>query len=118
MRREIGLYQHVALHRTATGTPRHLREQGIQAFRRAKIRAVEQVVGIDHGHQRQVGEVMAFGENLRADENIHFACFDALAHAAPRAARACAVAVDAQYARLRKALGQCGFDALRALPYR
>ena len=61
---------------------------------------------------------MPFGEDLRADEDIDFACLDARAHAAPGAFVARTVAVDAQHARLWKVGGERGFDALSALPDR
>ena len=61
-------------------------------------------------------KVVAFRENLGADQDVDFARPDALPHLAPGIFATGAVAVDTQHARLRKMVAQRLFDVLCALP--
>ena len=57
----------------APGAAGHLREQLKRSLGCAKIRHPETDIGGDHSHQRHVRNVVAFGDHLRADENVEFA---------------------------------------------
>ena len=59
----------------ATGASADLRDLLKAALRRAEVAALQAKIGIDHAHQRQVREVIAFGHELRADDNVDVARF-------------------------------------------
>ena len=54
----------------APGAPRDLHDLLERAFRRAQIAALQPQVGVDHPDQRQIGEVIALGHQLRADDDV------------------------------------------------
>ena len=62
--------------RAAPGAPGHLGHLRISALGRAQIAAFQPHVGIDHPHQGEFGEMVAFGDQLRAHDHINRACFD------------------------------------------
>ena len=57
----------------APGAPGDLHDLLEGALGRAQIAAVEPEIGIDHADQRQVGEVIALGHQLRADDDVDLA---------------------------------------------
>jgi hypothetical protein len=56
---------------------------------------------------------MAFGQHLGADQDVGRAALNRLHHRLPLLAAACRIAVHAQDAGLREALGKSHFDPLR-----
>src|SRR5262245_918745 len=80
---KFGLYQDITGYIPASSTARHLGQESVQSFRRAKIGAVEQAVGVNHAHQIQVREIMTLGEYLRADQYVDLALRDTSAHCRP-----------------------------------
>ena len=68
---QLGLHQHAPGCIGTPGTPSHLHQFGKQPLRRAEVGAVEAAVGIEHQHQIQAGEIVAFGQHLRAHQYIH-----------------------------------------------
>src|SRR5439155_18943443 len=73
-----GLHQHLALLLAAPGAARHLRKDREQTLRRTVIGRDERRVGIQDADQSEAGEIVAFGEELRADQDIGLATLDAL----------------------------------------
>lgn len=57
----------------APRTSRHLPDLLKGPLRRAQIAAVQPEVRVDHPDQRQVGEVIALGDKLRADDDVDVA---------------------------------------------
>ena len=107
---EFGLYQHPTGTLGTAGAPRHLCQPGEQPLAGTEIGAVKRAVGIDDPDQRELREVMAFGEYLRADQDIDFPRVDLAPHFLPCMLAARAVAVDAQHTRARKNTREGGFD--------
>jgi len=97
---------------------RHLHQLRIQFFGGAKIAAIQRAVGIEHAHQRKIGEIVPFSQHLRANQNVHLVRVYLRAHGLPGAFVARAVPVDTQDARVGKAFLQYFFDALRAAAHR
>ena len=112
------LHQHFARLLAAAGTAADLRERGKKPFRGTVVRRQQCAVRIEDADQRQVREVVPFGEQLRAHQDVAFAAADAFQRAREFAAAADAVAVDAQDARLREQRGQRLLDPLGAAPER
>ena len=50
-----------------------LHQQAEQALGRAKVAGKQRAVGVDGGHQRDVAEIVALGNHLRADQHIDLA---------------------------------------------
>ena len=78
MFRAIGLDECPARLLAAPGAPCHLRHLRPTALARPRIARIERQIGIDHADQRQMWEMMALGDELRADDEImhtlrHFA---------------------------------------------
>jgi hypothetical protein len=84
MRREVRLHDHLAREVRATRATRHLEQERGEPLRRAEIAAVERVVGAEHADEREPGEIVSFGEHLRAHENVDFAGVNAIANARRR----------------------------------
>ena len=112
------LHQHLARPLAAPGAARDLRERRVQPLGGAVVGGDQRAVGVQHADQREQREVVALGEQLRADQDVGLAARDALQRARELAAAARAVAVDAHDARLREARGERFLDALRAAAHR
>ena len=112
------LDQHFARPLAPAGAPGDLRQHREQALGRAVVGGDQRAVGVQHADQRERREVVALGEQLRADQDVAFAAPDAFQRARELAAAPRAVAVDAHDARAGKARGQRLLDALRAAPHR
>ena len=78
MVRLVGLQQAEALPAGAPGPPGHLAEQLKRALGGARIAIGEAEIGIDHADQRHVGEMVALGDELRADDDVGLALGDRL----------------------------------------
>ena len=65
-----GLDQHFARLVAAPGPPANLRDLLIRPLRRAQVAAFEAQVGVDYAHQSKVGEVIALGHQLGADDHV------------------------------------------------
>ncbi len=50
--------------------PGHLVEQLERALGGAQVAAAEAEIGVDHAHQREVGEVVALGDDLGAEQDV------------------------------------------------
>ena len=62
-----------ALGGVAPGPPAGLHQQTKQALRRPEVAGKQRAVGVDRGHQRDVPEVMALGNHLRAHQHVDLA---------------------------------------------
>ena len=112
---QLGLYQHLA---GFVGAPRpagHLHQLGEQPFRRAKVRAVQAAVGVQHDNEVEPREIMAFGKHLRADQNVDFVVGDAAVQIRPVVFVRRTVPIDADDGGLGQEGAQCFFDALCAV---
>src|SRR5205085_2828825 len=69
--------------------------------------------GVEHADEREVGEVMALRQDLRADQDVAFASADLRQRARQLATAASSIAVDPHDARARKAGRERLLDALR-----
>ena len=71
----------------APGAAGDLRDGLRQALGGAKIAGEQPLIGIQDHHQADLGEVVALGEHLRADQNSRLAAVHAVEHGltAPRA---------------------------------
>src|SRR6185503_14283551 len=74
-------------------------------------------VGVEHADQREGREVVALGEQLRADQDVSFPAPDGFQRARELLPASRAVAVDADDACVRKARSERLLDALRAAPH-
>src|SRR5207247_3713026 len=73
MERSERLHEDFALHLTTAGASGHLGEQLEGPFARAEVGDVQAEVGVHDPHQGYVWEMEAFGDHLRADQNVDFA---------------------------------------------
>ena len=80
--RAIGLDQGAAGPFGAPGAACDLAEELIGPLPGAKVSAFHAAVGIDHANQGEVREIVALGDDLRADQHIDFACSHAVDNAA------------------------------------
>src|SRR6476620_4900627 len=115
---KFGLDQYLSWYISTSGSSRNLHQLRKQAFRRAKICAEQGNVGIQDTYQRQVGEIMAFGQNLSPDQYVHALYMDIIQHFLPGILPARTVAINTHDAGVRKPMGQSRFNALRAVAER
>src|SRR6185503_20535153 len=71
-----------------------------------------------HTDERQTREIMALGEQLRADEDVTVAAPDVFERLPQRRAPACYVAIDSHHARAGEEPCDRFLDALRAAAHR
>src|SRR4051812_3512626 len=89
------LDHHLTALAATAGATRHLREHRIKTLAGAIVGGEQCRVGVQHGDKGELREVMALGEQLRADQDVAFAAPQSLEGAHERIAPAGAVAVDA-----------------------
>ena len=80
----MGLQIAVAAASLASGPPRHLMQELERALGRARVAVAHAEIGVDDADQVELGEMMALGDKLRADDEIDAAFRDLvelLAHA-------------------------------------
>ena len=83
----VGLQIAVADAGVAAGPADHLMQELEGALRRARVAVAQAEIGVDHADQIEHREVMALGDQLRADDDIEAAGGDVgefLAHALDR----------------------------------
>ena len=114
---QLGLYQHPARRIGAAGTAGHLHQFSKQPLRRTEIGAIKAAVGIEHHHQIEPRKIVAFGQHLRAHQNIDFIGADALIQSRPIVFMRGAVAIHALDTRARQHGAQGFFHPLRALAH-
>ena len=71
-RRGVGrerLDEHATALRTAAGATRELRDERERALLGAEVGEAQRAVGVDDDAERDVREVVALGDHLRADED-------------------------------------------------
>ena len=112
---DLGLNQHAAGGVGASRPPRHLHEFGKQPLGGAEIRAVQAAVGVEHNHKVEPREIVAFGEHLRAHQNIDAALADTAVEFRPVVFVRSAVPIDAHHGGLRQKGAQGFFHALCAV---
>ena len=110
----IGLDDHPPRRRPTTGTAGHLGQQVKGALGGTKIGEVERHVRQHRSHQRDVGEVVALGQNLRADDQVVTTLADALQHAFQCPFPAQRIAIHAQDTGLGKKPAHLLLDPLGA----
>jgi NADPH:quinone reductase-like Zn-dependent oxidoreductase len=101
-----------------TGAPGHLDHKLGKPLGRPKVGCEQAAVGVDNAHQGDLRKIMAFGEHLRAQKNIHFPGKHGGACRLKLAFSPHAVAVYPQNATPRKPLFQRLFDLLSPNPQR
>jgi hypothetical protein len=69
----VGLDEHAPRLVAAAGAAGDLLDLLEAALGRAQIAALQAEIGIDHADQRQIGEVIALGHQLRADDDVDLA---------------------------------------------
>ena len=67
----ISLHQHATRPIAATRAAGHLGHQLEGTLGGAKVRQVQRRVGVDHPHERHVGEIESLGDHLGAQQNVH-----------------------------------------------
>ena len=70
----MGLDQHAARLVAAPGAAGDLLDLLEAALGGAQVAALQAEIGIDHADQGQVGEVIALGDQLGADDDVDLAC--------------------------------------------
>jgi hypothetical protein len=113
MRWKIGLHDDLARQSRAACATGDLRQQREHPFGRAKIGAIERIVGADHAHAGEARKIVTLREHLGADHHVDLAALDARADIGERAPRARGVAVDARDPRAGKRVGERARQALR-----
>ena len=110
------LHEHAPV-AAASGAAGELRDEREGALLGAEVREAQRRVGVEHDGERDVGEVVALGHHLRADEHAGRARLEAGAgRRRRRLARGGDVGVEAQHREVAVAerLGQLVLEALGA----
>ena len=74
--RLVGLHEPAPLPGGAAGAPRHLVQQLEGALGGARVALPEPHIGIDDADEVELGEMVALGDELRADHKVEFAVGD------------------------------------------
>src|SRR5258705_518408 len=112
----VGLQEPVAAASLASGPPRHLMQELERALGRARVAVAHAEVGVDDADQVELGEMMALGDKLRADDEIDAAFRDLVELLAHALAGRDQVARQHQDAGLREEGGRLLLDALDPRP--
>ena len=99
----LGLNDYFSGELAATGPSGDLHKLSEESLGRAKVGTEECAVGVQHYDERELGEVVTLCERLRSHQNVYPLRSDVVAHALPCELAPCAVAIDSQDARARKA---------------
>ena len=110
----VRLHQDATGQVPTTGATRDLGEQLKDAFGGTEVRQAECVIDAKHADQRDTVNVVALGNHLRADQQIHFAAVQAPENAFVIAMMAHGVAIHAGNAGVREQLLQPLLTLLRA----
>ena len=108
------LDQHFRFQPRAPGAAGHLHQLREQALAGAVVLREQRGIGIEHADERQLLEVVALGDHLRADQDVDVAAVHRVERFLCAALPARGIGVDAQDARLREQRLQAFLDALRA----
>ena len=98
----------------AAGAADHLMQQLERALGRARIAIAEAEIGIDDADQIELGEMMALGDQLRADDDVEAALRHVVEFLAQALHRFHQIARQHQDARAGKQLGRFLFQPLDA----
>src|SRR6476660_4574299 len=71
--RRVSLHENFAVCLATAGASCHLRKKLESAFAGAEIGKMQGEIGVDDADERYVGEMQAFRDHLRADQNIDLA---------------------------------------------
>ena len=96
------------------GPPGDLHQRREQPLRRPEIGGEQPGVGVDHHHQGQPAEVVAFREHLGADQQVDLAGMRGREEALGRAAAAGDIPVEPGDAGVREETGESFLQPLRA----
>ena len=118
MRRKRRLDDDFADPAFTTRTAGHLDDRLRQPLVTAKVGAEQPLVGVDDADQRELGEMVALGQHLRADQDVGLAAGGALQRFVHGALALRAVAVDAHHLPARVAAHELVFQSLGALAER
>ena len=111
----VRLQDHVARALRATGTTRDLHDELAEPFGRAEVDAVQAFVDADHDDERQVRQIVAFGQHLRADQDARAGRRQVFEQRVARVPAARRVAVDTHDGRVGKVRAQRFLEPLGAL---
>ena len=114
MLRHIGLDQTASGDRFAARAPGYLVQELEGPLSRAGVGLCQAKVCVDHADQREPREVMALGDELRADDHVHLALLDLAQGLAQVGDAGCQVAGQQHAARIGEALGDLLGDAFDA----
>ena len=114
MIRVDGLDQHDAGRLAAAGAPGGLRQKLERSLRGAEVGQAQAEVGIDDAHQRHIGDVVAFGDHLRAHQDVVVVLAEAGQDGFVVALAADGVAIQPRDAGLGKERAQLLFHTLAA----
>src|SRR5882724_1041606 len=117
MIRMIGLDQNPAASFASTRPAGDLRKQLKCTLGRPKIRQRETGIHRHHANQRDVWEIVAFGQHLCANEHVEPAGAEIQQRFLKLAAARSRVAVNACYAQIRKQIAQHLFDLFGAFTH-
>lgn len=107
----VGLNQHPPRQITAAGPSRHLGEEGEGPFGGTEVGKIESEIGIDDADEGDAGEIVSFGNHLRADEDVDLSRQHRFDNLAMCALVAGGVAIHAADTRLGKGRPQLFFEA-------
>ncbi len=115
---KMGLDQYLPGLLGAARTSGHLDDLLRHALTGAEVGGKQPAVGIEHGHQGHLGEVVALGEHLGADQDAGHPAMNGAQELAQGVLARGGVAVDAQHRDVRKQQLQAFLGALGAGPHR
>src|SRR4051812_14452782 len=116
--RVLRLHEHAAALLATSGATGDLGEDREQPLRGTIVGRYEGRVGVQYADQRETGEVVSFGEQLRADKDVGFAAADGIQRGDQGVAPPSAIAIDAHDTGIWESLGERLLDALGAAPHR
>lgn len=98
----------------APSAARHLRKNLKRALRGAEVGQIQGKIRLQHADQRDGGEVMAFGDHLRANQDVDVAPPHVAQHPRAHAHGVCRVAIESGEAGIGKMFGDRAFDLFGA----
>ena len=114
----FGLDEYLSATVAATRATGDLHDGLCEAFGGAKVGAEETLIGIEYHDQRNVGEVVTFGDHLRANENAGITACDARDDRFELVLTTYDIAIEPCDADALEGFGEALLDAFSTLAYR